>query len=771
MSHLTFDPYIPLALWVPLAAAAGALLAWYGAASRRRLAPRRWPWVMTLMTLVVVVPLVILLNPTWLQRIPPPAGKPLLTILVDRSASMGTRDADAGAKASRYESACRTAAEMARQLADRYEVRVSAFAEDCTPAGADQLAQKTPDGEATDLAAAVEQSLEADRPQGQAIVVLSDGAHNAGGGAARVTESATRAKAMAVPLFVHTLGGEAGVRDLQVSLNMPQELAFIGQRVPVPVSLRQRGSLGRRTQLSLVYEGKIVEKRDVDLVPDGTVEVLFHVAQPTAGLYRYEVKADPLPEEVTELNNAATLLLRVVDQPIRILLLEGKPYWDTKFLVRTLTADQAVELTSVVKMAEGRLLERKITRRDTPGAGAAKAPAEKPGPAPKPPSPPAPLAEQWSIRKDAAQVLAGPEALAGYQIVILGRDVEVFLTDPAIARLKRWLTDSEGSLVCFRGPPSSQIGQHLGELMPVHWTPTRETRFRVRWTSVGQSLRWLPTLADDQDALASLPSLAAVARPERSAPLAQVLAASAAASEGPESPAIAYHPVGNGRVVVIEGAGMWRWDFLPPQFERHDEVYAVLWRSLIRWLVANVGLLPSEQIALRTDKVIFSNTEGVTATLLVRQHAPGTKPPQIELTGDTLSQPKSFTPMPSGTDPGQFRVAFGKLPEGRYWAKVTGDWGAKNPTVAAFDVRGNLAERLDVQAQPNLMRRIAEKSGGGVLETVAPDRLAQQFEAHLAQTRPERVARSTAWDRWWVLAAAMGVWGAAWGLRRWSGLV
>ena len=56
----------------------------------------------------------------------------------------------------------------------------------------------------------------------------------------------------------------------------------------------------------------------------------------TAGLYRYEVRADALPGEVTTVNNTAPLLLRVVDQPIRVLLLEGKPYWDTKFLVRTL---------------------------------------------------------------------------------------------------------------------------------------------------------------------------------------------------------------------------------------------------------------------------------------------------------------------------------------------------------------------------------------------------------------------------------------------------
>ena len=49
MTHITFDPYIPLALWVPLALAAAALLGWYAVAGRRRLPARRWWVVVALM--------------------------------------------------------------------------------------------------------------------------------------------------------------------------------------------------------------------------------------------------------------------------------------------------------------------------------------------------------------------------------------------------------------------------------------------------------------------------------------------------------------------------------------------------------------------------------------------------------------------------------------------------------------------------------------------------------------------------------------------------
>ena len=80
--------------------------------------------------------------------------------------------------------------------------------------------------------------------------------------------------------------------------------------------------------------------------------------QDKPGLYPYEARVEPIPGEATQANNSATYLLRVVDQPVRVMLLEGKPYWDSKFLVRTLSSTPAVELDSIVRVAEGRLMRR-----------------------------------------------------------------------------------------------------------------------------------------------------------------------------------------------------------------------------------------------------------------------------------------------------------------------------------------------------------------------------------------------------------------------------
>ena len=164
--------------------------------------------------------------------------------------------------------------------------------------------------------------------------------------------------------------------------------------------------------------------------------------------------------------------------------------------------------------------------------------------------------------------------------MILGRNAEIFLTDEALANLRKWLAEGEGSLVCFRGPPASQISQRLGELMPVRWTPAAESRFHMQLTDAGQALRWLPAAGNEKNPLAELPSLATSTRPEACKALAVVLATGAGRRRGPGHPVMAYQPVGNGRVVVVEGAGMWRWAFLPPEHQQQEEIYGSLWRSL-----------------------------------------------------------------------------------------------------------------------------------------------------------------------------------------------
>jgi hypothetical protein len=307
--------------------------------------------------------------------------------------------------------------------------------------------------------------------------------------------------------------------------------------------------------------------------------------------------------------------------------------------------------------------------------------------------------------------------------------------------------------------------------MPVRWSPGRESRFRVRLTDSGRSLRWLPEAANlEEDVLAQLPSLAASARPEKPKPLTKVLATSTGGGQDEAIPLVTYRPEGNGRVVVIEGSGMWRWAFLPPQHQHHDQVYGSLWKSLTRWLVANVGLLPSQRLSLRTDSVTFRTTEAAAATLLLREAVAG-EAPRIALTSDALDESRLVEPIPLGDVGGVFRVGFGRLPAGRYTARVQGADSDDASAWTMFDVADNLKEQLEIVARPDVMQQLARRSGGAELTGDDPQEAAARFAEHLARSRPERVTRMAAWDRWWILLGAFALWSTTWGIRRWSGLI
>jgi hypothetical protein len=732
----SLEPMLPLAYWLALAGAAVGALAWLAWRRPASVARRPWRWLVALAGAGAAVVLVLLLNPMRIEPIPQPPGPPLLTILVDATASMATPDMP-GSR-SRYQTAADWAAKLSEKAAP-FEVRVATFDRTMKALDVKELAGRMPDGLVTDLATVLREATAEQRPQGQMVALLSDGIHNAGE-TADVLKAAKDARALGCPIFVRSFGSDATARDLAVEVRTPREIAFVDQKVPIAASLLHRDLTGQSAKVRLLRDGKTLEERSVPLKLAEGEEVRFEIQEPKTGMYRYEIVADPLPGETSLANNSAAVHLQVVDQPVRVLLLEGKPYWDSKFLARTLTEDSSIELESVVRMTEGRLHRRTIRR---PADAKQK------------------VDESWEVLPDFAKIVSSRGGLRSFQVVVLGRDAEAFLDQGTLAELRTWLKQDGGSLVCARGQPVAQVSQGLAPLLPLRWTPATETRVKWNLTDRGRDLGWLL----GGTSLSGMPTLASAARPDQPRPLAVVLATNAPPGEGP-APAVTYQPYGLGRVVTIEGSGMWRWAFLPPGERDRDreQAFGSLWHNLLRWLVSNAPLLPGQSMTLRLDAGSYSPEESIAATLLVRPDSakgPASGAPTVELSGDGI-ETRTLTAVPRSDEPGTLRVPIGKLPLGRYELRVPSEAAVR----AVFDVRNSSRETLDLQARPDLMAAIARESGGAVLELPTADGVAVQLTEQLRRLRPEQVRRQSAWDRAWVLAAIAGLWGLTWVLRR-----
>ena len=769
---LVFEPQIPMGLWWAIAVLALLAWVWYALARDSGLGLVRRGLVLGLMAIVLIAPLILLLNPTWIEPIVPPAGKPLITVLVDATQSMQVDDVD---NDSRWKAAVQMANEIKTSASQEFDVNIIRFGKIMQPVDSES-SSLPPDGSNTNLSGVLRQTLAVNRPQGHAICLLSDGAHNVGS-TLGVTAAADNARALDVPIYTTPFGGSVGASNVAIAVRNPQLMTFPDRPVNVRVQLSQRSFGGRAVTVGLLESGEQIAAKRVRLSPDGPSETEFTIRPTDAGMYRYVVAVTPIDGEATTADNQASLQVQVIDEPIRVLLLEGKPYWDTKFLARNLAADPAIELTSLVLVREGRLMRRTdpaaMTLGQQPASGGDS--EQIPG-------------GSWETLPTGSSDWDSEQKLGNFRVVVLGRNTEVFLDDEAIERLRKWISLDGGALVCSRGAPANEMEQRLRQLLPVRWQSQSEFRTRAQLTSIGQSASLLPQdLGTGGDPISVLPSLALGARPKVAIGLPQVLVQSTTGQDGQAVPIVSHQPYGSGQAVVVEGAGMWRWAFLPPEKASAQRVYASLWQGLMQWLISQQDLLPGQEIAIRSDRLAYVTGDSVTVSVLVRESFTD-KLGDCIVEGGSLELPRRATPVPVSDQAGIYRANFGALPPGHYKASlVGGDAGPRDAgprdadagprdagqpgVVTEFDVRDPWFERLEVDSRPGLLRQIAKRSGGRLVDSSDADLIGKDYREHLNISRPEKSRRIPLWDRRWVLLTVLAAWIACWITRRSSGLV
>ena len=805
-----FEPLIPTSLWVSLVALAVVAGLLYMLYKPPEISRARRIVVAFLWYCGVAGPLGLLLNPTWLRTRPADTSRPRLSVLVDTSQSMATKDADGQA---RLAAALGDLGQGHQSLFTDFDVAAWAFDDGARPVAATTLTGLEALGEVTDIASALDQVLRGFGEKSGALLLLSDGADNASAGPEAALKTASVAHALGIPVFTRTYGTTSSGKDLAVEVSSPRELAFVGQRIAVTAVVQQRGFEGGVARVTLSDGTRPLEVKDVALGGRPTVPVTFEVGRDEAGVYLYELEVGSAPDEITRLNNQTTFRLTVVDEAIGVLALEGKPYWDFTFLLRTLARDPAVAVTGAVRLGEKRLLVRQLAPEAAPASGAAHAPTGAEPSASKGPAP-----EKVQVVSDVGGFLADPERLRKCQVVILGRDAESFFTEGSLANLKRWVAEAGGTLVCARGKPMPVVGELLDPLMPVRWVDGGEERLRVRLTPFGESLRWFPSAWEGGEGapVDRMPSLATSDTVRETKPLAVVVGRGEATGNLAETPVITYQPYGSGRILVLEGSGTWRWAFPPPQYEAASDLYRFFWSSLLRWMVTSTDFLPSQTAALKPSRPTFTTREKVVIFVLLKSEEKEfttAQPPVVEVasgTGARQARPRrggtpeaseplrapaspmragsqegspvnaggqgtgprvTLTTTPSGKDINLFQAVTGPLEAGYYQARLVRQTDGP-PAECVFQVRPTLEEQIDLAARPLFLAQLAQASGGADLtEENGLASLRSLYAAYWMRTHPTETSRKPAWDRLWVMTIAVGIWSVAWIVRRRGGLI
>lgn len=744
MRDWVWQPYFPPQV-VITAGMVLALLAVFAYARTWRGAPATSAGLALMRLVLLAGVVVLLLGPSRMPESSLQSGRSTLKILMDHSRSMQTRDMDGQA---RYDFALThwLSEEQLARLQQDYEIELFAFGQSLR-ASSQHALQGSADERATDgtthLAAAVEQALarEAGRDEGDALLVISDGRDSDD---ASFAPAASLAEAHSMAVHAVPLGGADLQRDMVLAARPTQSYLFAGEPGSIQVELLQT-NLADATTVLHFRGGGSRDQRELRFDGRSRLELELPIVQEEPGLYEYELFAEPIEGELETSNNRQRLFVEVTAQRLRVLLLEGQPYWDTKFLAQSLRRDERVALTQVSQVTADRQ-QRIVTR-------------------------------SGDTQAELPRTL---EDLARYDVVILGRGMEHVIDEQLAALLPRYVGEHGGRLVLARGrpyDPETSVGRAIGQAMaavePVVWGNGMQLDQKLTLADAGYEHPSM-TLAGEPSAvramIEALPALARVAEVRREKTPARVLARTLLRDSGRKTgrPAIVAMPYQRGMVLGVLGEGLWKWSLHGRRNERFAGVFDRFWSNSVRWLSMGNDFQPGSKLALRLSR----RTLHLGETL------------NIELASRVPRDPSGrLVVMREGSEAQRRELAMREIDVGTRWqASLRPEAGGVHtvrfePTDDEFELIEQKfsvididRERLHTAANPAALRQLAEQTGGALLDPYKPEALTQALMHHRAaleiSSQPEYL-----WDRGWLLVVLLMWAGAEWVLRKKGGLL
>jgi hypothetical protein len=691
-----------------------------------------------LRSLAVIAAALLLLRPEWIHDAVRQV-RPEVIVLVDDSASMDIRDVgtqQSGGTGRRSRAAVAheliagpVLADLARQ-ADLRCYRFDSGLEAITP-GAPRTADDLdrPERQATRCGDALAEAVA--RSSGATVagvVLFSDGASNDGRDPLAVAERLGR---RGIPIYPVGLG-QSDPDDVAVHHMVVQDVVFAGDRVPVRVQLSSRGFENRTAMLRVLRDGVEVAAQQLVLAGGQQQARIEFTAPESAGSGELTVAVEPLPNEASADNNAVQRSVRVADQRLRVLCVEGSPRWEFRYLRAILKRDPRLEVRFVTTEGDAELASR--------------------------------------AKDHLAQIPDDPDQLFAYDLVILG-DVRLGALSPVQLDLVHDLVRNQGgALIALAGPkhlPAAYLDTPIAAMLPVWpaagvWEPIDDAAYPAL-TPAGESSTIMQLIeADDRNRAlwASIRPLSRLPPLGGAKPGAQVLAEVAAAGRaGAAAPLIAWHRYGQGKVLFVGTDRLFRLR------EGVGDVYhARFWSQAIQFLA--LSRLMGENARLRYA-VTGAGRVGMPMTIHLHasdeQYAPMTVAQQgvrITRVDDDRAQELPMLPVPGR--PGVYQAAYVPDAPGRY--RVGAPEGVAGAHPVECTITAGSAEPAVVAMQQGQLARIAELSGGRLLAVEDLPRLPTLITATpRAETQAQRLRL---FDHWLWLLPLVGLLLAEWTWRR-----
>jgi len=566
------------------------------------------------------------------------------------------------------------------------------------------------------------------------IVLLSDGLDTS----SRRAEAVLRDLGIrGIPVYPVPMGlGDPD--DVSIRNIVMQEVAFSGDKVPVRVQIRSKGYEKRTADLTVRLNGRGVARRSISLTGGLQFEdIFFNVDVQEKGAAEVEIGVEPFPDETTADNNVVARSVRVVNEKINVLCIEGSARWEYRYLRAMLKRDPRINATFIATCT-GPELARNSSEY---------------------------IARFPERREEAFK----------YDLVILG-DVDAgFFSADEFLRLEELVRDRGGSLLMLCGPrysPASYSGTPVENMLPVRFEPD------AKWEAVddavypvltaeGRSSLVMTLEMDREDNDSVWSRVAPLDRvPPRLEPRpgATVLATlSSTQSRVGQYPLVAWQRYGTGKCMLIGMERMWLL-----RFKTGDKYHWRVWSQCIQFLTLSRLMGEHKRIRLETDRALYPvDGQAQLYAHLLDDHFEPIMQSGFEISVIPLdvpgAEPQHVTLRPDAGSVGLYEGFFSPTRAGRYRVEANaGDRALANTT--EFQVSDVEPEMADTNMQIDRLRRIAELSGGkclGMLEI-------KDLPALLNLGRHEETYTTEVplWDNGWIVFLLVALMGTEWIVRR-----
>ncbi len=604
---------------------------------------------------------------------------------------------------------------------------------------ADSLKSIVAADKSTSLGSAIEEAVS--RYSGQpisAVVLLTDGGSNEG---VDPLDVARRMKAQSIQIFPVGIGlsdpSDVIVRDVVV-----QDTVFSQERVPVRVQIQSNGFNHQPAQLVLSLDGKEIEHKAISLAGGVQFEEFMFTPERKSGDVKLSASVRALPGETVTGNNTMQKNVKVIDEKIKVLYVEGKPRWEYRYLRAVLLRDRRLEVKFL--MTQG---DRDLAR-FSPDLYIDRFPDE------------------------AAEA-------SRFHLVIIGDVPATYFTTAQMQRIEQWVGTRGGSLLMLAGhryAPVTYNKPPIADMLPVRIStdaamPLDPAAYPVP-TEAGLASSAVALEASAQitqklwaavKPLARVPALAGAKQG------ATVLAELTSSLPGGKEkyPLICWQRYGQGKVMYVGTDQLWRL-----RFEQGDKYHARFWGQAIQFLTLSQLIAGNKRITIETDRKAYNVGDRVQvfANVLNTAYEPVRALEYLlnvsrkDGVGDTTQV--KLSPVPDV--PGLFQGVIIPDKEGQFLVRPDVQ-SLSVANIADFEVQAVSQEFREPAMQESLLRKMAEISGGKYI-SINDLRLLPAAVGTPPRTAIER-REMDLWDQPLLYCLVVLLAGAEWYVRRRSNLL